>query len=51
MTGEEIRCPMSVAEMEAFSSLIGHVYDAALDPERWPVVLERASTRRSPSTT
>src|SRR5437762_8041917 len=32
---------LSMDDTELVSHLIGDVYDAALDPDRWPVVLER----------
>ena len=31
-----------VRELERVSELIGQIYDASLDPERWPDVLGRA---------
>src|SRR6476646_9058614 len=34
-------------ETELVSHLIGDIYDAALDPDRWPVVLERMCQRVS----
>ncbi|GJD53918.1 hypothetical protein OPKNFCMD_6697 [Methylobacterium crusticola] len=33
---------MTVAELDKFSDLVGHIYDAALDPQHWPVVLEQS---------
>lgn len=30
-------------QVEALSDLIGGIYDAALEPERWPGVLEKAA--------
>jgi hypothetical protein len=31
-------------ETEQFSKLVGHIYDAALDPDQWMDVLQRAAT-------
>jgi len=36
--------PGSADEAEELSRLIGHIYDAALDPDRWLDVLARAAT-------
>ena len=32
-----------ILELEAFAALIGEIYDAALDPNVWPAVLESAT--------
>ena len=33
---------MTMSEVEAFSALVGDIYDASLDPGLWPSVLQKA---------
>ena len=33
---------VTMSELESFSALVGDIYDASLDPGRWPTVLQKA---------